>query len=196
MGTDVPDAEIARAVLRGDREGFETLVRRHEAEVFSHILRLVRNRDDALELSQETFLKAYRHLVQYDPNRPFRAWLLAIATNAALNHLEAMRVRRTAGAAMSPEMVGGKNPEARNVQDGCSPLYRIDRKELLELIDAAMNRLSAKARAIFSLRYNRGLSCEEIAWALGESVSNVKVSLLRTRRRLRRELGAEPDAQG
>ncbi|MCX7805163.1 MAG: sigma-70 family RNA polymerase sigma factor, partial [Planctomycetota bacterium] len=173
MGTDIPDADIARAVLRGDRGVFETLVRRHEAAVFSHILRLVRNRDDALELSQDTFLKAYRHLVQYDPNRQFRVWLLAIATNTAMNHLEARRVRRMAGATLAADAGEAEYSGERQDRIEDSPPERAGRKEMLELIDAALGRLSSKARAIFSLRYNQGLSCEEIAWALGESVSNV-----------------------
>jgi RNA polymerase sigma-70 factor (ECF subfamily) len=190
MDTSSPsasDAELARRAIAGDARGFEALVRRYEAAVFSHVLRMVRNRDDAMELAQDTFLKAYRHLAQYDPARSFRTWLLTIATNTALNRLEARRVRRLAEAVMEENVRLGEYAAGRNP----SPSEEVGRREMLELIEDSLRKVSAKARAIFMLRYNHGLSCEEIASAMGETVSNVKVSLLRTRERLRRELQVE-----
>ena len=174
------------ACLAGARsEFFEDLARRHQAAVFALILRLVRNRDDALELAQDSFLKAFQHLSQYDPAQCFKNWLMTIAMNTALNHLDASRVRRTVpwAAAAREGIQSAAAPD--------SPLAQAGRNELLEMIERALAQLPDKARAIFVLYYQQSLSCQEISRMLGESVSNVKVSLLRSRRRLRRELALD-----
>ena len=187
----LPDGSLAEVALAGRSEPCEELVRRHQAPVYSHLLRLVRNKDDAMELAQDVFLKAFAHLAQYDPARPFRTWLLSIATHTAFNHLEARRVRRIVSSHPEVEIAGmGADPGAARPASGrWSPPAQASRRELLERIDAALVKLSDKARAIFQLRYHQGLSCEEVSRASGESLSNVKVSLLRTRERLRQELG-------
>jgi RNA polymerase sigma-70 factor (ECF subfamily) len=178
------DELLTQAVLQGSPEIFEELVRRHQAAVFSHLLRLARNRDDALELAQDTYLKAFKHLDQYDPNQPFAAWLLAIATNTAFNHLNAKRLRKTFPLALDP---CGRAA----AQEAESPLLQASRKELLQRLEASLEHLSLKARTVFILRYQHGFTCEEISRMLNESLSNVKILLMRARERLREELAIQ-----
>lgn len=189
----LPDGSLAEKTRAGRPEPFEELVRRHQASVYSHVLRLVRNKDDAMELAQDVFLKAFAHLAQYDPARPFRTWLLAIATHTALNHLDSRRVRRIVSSHPEVEIagMGAESRAARPSSGRWSPPAQASRREMLGRIDEALAKLSDKARAIFQLRYHQGLSCEEVSRTLGESLSNVKVSLLRTRERLRQELAGE-----
>jgi RNA polymerase sigma-70 factor (ECF subfamily) len=175
------DEQLARQACAGDREAFAELVTRHQAPVFSLLLRLARNRDDAMELAQDTFLKAFKHLQQFDPKQSFRTWLLTIAMNTAFNHLDARRLRRTT--VLRPEP--GVGHDTAELQ---SPLTQASRRELLTRIEAALQRLSEKARVVFMLRYQQGLSCDDISRLLGENLSNVKVLLMRTRERLRQEL--------
>ncbi|HEY3321677.1 MAG TPA: RNA polymerase sigma factor [Planctomycetota bacterium] len=175
------DEQLAQQARAGESHAFAELVKRHQSPVFSLLLRLVRNRDDALELAQDTFLKAFKHLAQYDAKQPFRTWLVTIAMNTAFNHLDARRLRRTAALRADAEVT----------TEAHSPLAVASRRELLGRMEECLQRVSEKARVVFMLRYQQGLSCDEISRLLGESLSNVKILLMRTRERLREELAVQ-----
>ncbi len=179
------DEKLAQAVASGASEHFEELIRRYQGLFFSLLLRLVQNQDDAMELAQDSFLKAYRHISQYNPSQPFRTWLLTIATHTAFNHLDARRLRKTEQRLMPGRALGPAQSHNH------SPLLQVIQQEGLQRIDNVLARLSAKARATFTLHYQQGLTYEEISRITGESLSNVKVLVMRTRDRLRQELAAE-----
>ena len=91
--TDLEDGDIVARVLGGEEELFEILVRRYQARVVSHVARMVGNRDDALDLSQEIFLKVFQALERFNPAFKFSTWLFRIAGNASIDHLRKRRPR-------------------------------------------------------------------------------------------------------
>lgn len=175
------DAAIVRRVLAGDREAFRLLVERHQSRVYHRVLSVVRDPEEAEDLAQEAFVRAYTRLADYDPRWAFSTWLQTIATRLALNATRAARVRRTQAIEDLPPAAEPRSaaPDARDRAAG---------REWLDRLRDEVAALSEKARVIFGLRHEDELSIEEIARATGSSVSAVKVTLHRARRRLRDRL--------
>jgi RNA polymerase sigma factor (sigma-70 family) len=177
------DAALAAGCRRGDPGALERLAARFEAPVFGTALRLVGDRDAALELANAVFFRLARRLDRYDPARPLRPWVLRLATNEALNWLRARRRERgrvlggAAGAAERANTAGGPDPEAAALG-----------AERRAAVRGALTRLPARPRRLLTLRFYDGLSYQEIAAQTGQTANTVGVQLLRARRRLRDEL--------
>ena len=165
--------ELLERFAAGDVEAFETLFRQHQCEVYGWILRVVRDRATAEDLTIETFWRMYRAHARFDAARGnCTAWLRRIATNAALDHL-----RRTRREVPLPE----DPPDAPKVPAA-------ERSELRRTILSAMNSLSPRLRVAVVLALVEEESYGRIAEALGISVSAVKVRVFRGVRILRKEL--------
>ena len=165
------DRASVEIVLAGDTEAFAGLLQRHQSAVYTHMLRMVRRPEDAMDLTQESFVKAFKYLAHYNPRWAFKTWLMTIATNTAINFIQKRRLQT-----VSFEEVG--EPAAPKSQT----------QEMEPALLAAMARLPEKARAMFNLRYQEELPLAEIGAMLGESLANVKVTLHRARRFLKAEL--------
>ena len=166
------DRASVEIVLAGDTEAFAGLLQRHQSAVYTHMLRMVRRPEDAMDLTQESFVKAFKYLAHYNPRWSFKTWLMTIATNTAINFIQKRRLQT-----VSFEEVG---------EPAAAP--KSHAKEMEPALLAALARLPEKARAMFNLRYQEGLPLAEIGAMLGESLANVKVTLHRARRFLRAEL--------
>ena len=118
--TELEDVEIVRRVLAGEEDLFEVLVRRYQARVVSHVTRMVGNRDDALDLSQEIFLKVFQALDRFNPAYKFSTWLFRIAGNAAIDHLRKRRPRTVP--LETPDPDGHRAVLAGAALDGARPL--------------------------------------------------------------------------
>ena len=165
--------ELLERFAAGDVEAFEALFRQHQCEVYGWILRIVRDRATAEDLTIETFWRMYRAHARFDAARGnCTAWLRRIATNAALDHL-----RRTRREVPLPE----DPPDAPKVPAA-------ERSELQRTILSAMNSLSPRLRVAVVLALVEEESYGRIAEALGISVSAVKVRVFRGVRILRKEL--------
>jgi len=165
--------ELLERFAAGDVEAFEALFRQHQCEVYGWILRIVRDRATAEDLTIETFWRMYRAHARFDAARGnCTAWLRRIATNAALDHL-----RRTRREVPLPE----DPPDAPKVPAA-------ERSELRRTILSAMNSLSPRLRVAVVLALVEEESYGRIAEALGISVSAVKVRVFRGVRILRKEL--------
>ena len=165
--------ELLERFAAGDVEAFEKLFRQHQCEVYGWILRIVRDRATAEDLTIETFWRMYRAHARFDAARGnCTAWLRRIATNAALDHL-----RRTRREVPLPE----DPPDAPKVPAA-------ERSELQRTILSAMNSLSPRLRVAVVLALVEEESYDRIAEALGISVSAVKVRVFRGVRILRKEL--------
>jgi len=165
--------ELLERFAAGDVEAFEALFRQHQCEVYGWILRIVRDRATAEDLTIETFWRMYRAHARFDAARGnCTAWLRRIATNAALDHL-----RRTRREVPLPE----DPPDAPKVPAA-------ERSELRRTILSAMNSLSPRLRVAVVLALVEEESYDRIAEALGISVSAVKVRVFRGVRILRKEL--------
>jgi RNA polymerase sigma-70 factor (ECF subfamily) len=182
------DARIVRRVLLGDRDAFRLLVERHQSRVYRCIRRIVRDRDEAEDVAQEAFVKAYTHLAGYDARWSFATWLTTIATRTALN---AARQRSNAVArAVSAEALP---PTAEAPSPDASPRRQAAEGEWAERLRAEVEALSETMRVAFGLRYEDDLSIREIAEATRASESAVKVTLHRARKILRERLRAFGD---
>lgn len=166
------DDEQLRRARCGDRTAYSVLVRRHQRAVHRHLLRMVGVPDDAMELTQEVFVRAWQALPQWEPSARFRTWLLRIASNAALDLL---RRRRTVEFVPLDDGVG----EAADPAAG--PERKAQAAQELRRLEAALARLTPEHREILLLREIEDLSYEELASVLALTVGTVKSRLARAR---------------
>jgi len=174
----VEDADLIRRAARGDVESYNLLVSRWEKRVYNYLLRITANREDALDLTQDVFLKAYQNLRKLDDPGRFAPWLYRIAHNEAYSMF---RKRR-------PEMdVDELEPEATEtkVTVGGSPVFPI---ELSLAVGSALGRLSAEQREAVVLKIYQGFKFEEMAEILSCPVSTIKSRLYTALELLKAEL--------
>ena len=169
-----PSAIVRAAVT------FEDVVRQYQDQVYGAALRILGDRDAALDAANQTFMKAYRSRASYDPSRPIKHWLLRIAVNEAIT---IGRARTRERARHAPEA------EAANVSDRTAmPEVETLARESRDGIRAAVAMLPDLYREVVVLRYFNELSVDEVAALLGRSSSTVGVQLLRGRQLLRKAL--------
>ena len=187
--TELEDVEIVRRVLAGREELFEVLVRRYQARVASHVTRMVGNRDDALDLAQEIFLKVFQALDRFNPAYKFSTWLFRIAGNAAIDHLRKRRPRTVPLETPDPDGPGPFAPEQRST--GLDPYGELRNSERGKAISRAIQELPADFRELIALRHFAGLSYEEIAGVKNMPLGTVKNKLFRARAVLKERLSGE-----
>jgi RNA polymerase sigma-70 factor (ECF subfamily) len=171
----------------GDSEAYGQLVRRYQNKVFRLAQHITQNREDAEDVLQETFLKAYEHLDQFQGNSKFYTWIVRIAVNQALMKLR--RRRNDKSVSMDETIDTGEDTIVREIAAWEeNPEERLSRGELGGILDKAIEDLDAPYRSVFVLRDIEELSTEETAEALGLSVPAVKSRLLRARLQLREKL--------
>jgi len=186
---DLEDGDIVRRVLGGEEELFEILVHRYQARVVSHVARMVGNRDDALDLSQEIFLKVFQALERFNPAFKFSTWLFRIAGNASIDHLRKRRPRTVPLETPDPEGAGSFTPEQRS--NGLDPFGELRNVERGKAISRAIQDLPADFRELIALRHFAGLSYEEIAGVKNMPLGTVKNKLFRARAVLKERLSGE-----
>ena len=183
------DTDIVHRVLAGEEELFSILVRRYQARVVSHVARMVGNRDDALDLSQEIFLKVFQALDRFNPAFKFSTWLFRIAGNASIDHLRKRRPRTVPLETPDPEGNGPYSPEQRST--GLDPYGELRNLERGRAISQAIQDLPADFRELIALRHFAGLSYEEIAGVKNMPLGTVKNKLFRARAVLKDRLSGE-----
>jgi RNA polymerase sigma-70 factor (ECF subfamily) len=171
----------------GDTAAFGELVRRYEGKIFRLAQHVTQNREDAEDVLQETFMKAYEHLDQFQGNSKFYTWIVRIAVNQALMKL---RRRKTDKSVSLDETIDtGEDTMVREIAAWDEdPEQQFSRDELGGILDTAVQSLEPPYRSVFVLRDIDELSTEETAEALGLSVPAVKSRLLRARLQLREKL--------
>ena len=177
---------LVAAAQAGDIVAFETLVGRYERKILRLAQNITQNREDAEDVMQEAFLKAYEHLSGFQGNSRFYTWLVRIAVNQALMKL---RKRRPNQVSIDEEVNTGEDLIPREIEDwGPSPEDRYKQTELSDILSEVIADLDPSFRIVFQLRDIEELSTEETAEALGLSVPAVKSRLLRARLKLRQKL--------
>ena len=180
--TSEQEKACIRRVLSGDANAFEALVREHEKYVYNLALRALGNAQDAEDVTQEAFLKAYRSLASFRGESKFSVWLYRIVSNLCLDLLRARK--RRAAQSLTVENEDGEDEELPVPDDRFSPEHLLDRKLTREAVQHALEHLSDEARQILLLREIRGLSYEEIAATLSLDIGTVKSRIFRARKRL------------
>ena len=166
---------------------FSDLVRHYDRRIFRMAKQITQNDDDAEDVLQESFLKAYSHLDDFQGNSRFYTWLVRIAVNEALMKLRKRRSDKTVP--LDEPIDTGEDEVVREIAVWDeNPEQRYSREELGALLDEAIQTLKPAYRTVFILRDIEELSIEETAEALGLSISAVKSRLLRARLQLREKL--------
>lgn len=176
---EISDAELVRRCLSGDQRACRDLVRRYERPVYSVLMRVVRRSEDAEDLVQETFVKVFRALDRYDPERSFAAWIFTIASRLAIDQF---RRRRIQTVSLNYSEPGSNEERTMDVEDtGLKPDEITSNAEeevrTSELIDS----LPEHYRIVVLLRHQQDLSYEEISEALNLPLGTVKARIHRAR---------------
>jgi len=178
---------LVQAAKRGDLEAFSQLVNQYDRNVFRIAQHITHNEEDAQDVVQDAFLKAYQNLEQFQGNSKFYTWLVRIAVNEALMKLRKRRTDRTVSLDEDVETEDGAMP--REVADWSpNPEQLYGQSELGDILKKTVQGLPPGFRTVFVLRDVEGLSTEETAEMLGLSVPAVKSRLLRARLQLRERL--------
>ena len=176
------EAQIVRRVLEGDVNAFEDLVTEHEKGVYAIAQRMTGNAEDAADMTQETFIKAYNSLSSFRGDSKFSVWLYRIATNVCLDFLRSRSRKPTVS--LSVEDDDGEEVELDIADESQSPERLLERGLTRDAVRRGLNALSPEYRQILLLREIQGLSYEEIADVLTLEVGTVKSRIFRARKRL------------
>jgi RNA polymerase sigma-70 factor (ECF subfamily) len=178
---------LVRAAKRGDIGAFEQLVHRYDRNVFRIAQHITQNREDAEDVVQDAFLKAYENLQSFQEQSKFYTWLVRIAVNEALMRLRRRRPERMVS--LDEEVKTDEDSMPREVADWSpNPEQLYSQSELRDILTKTIQGLPSSFRTVFVLRDVEGLSTEETAEALELSIPAVKSRLLRARLQLRERL--------
>ena len=173
----------------GSAEAFTTLLNQYDRNIYRLAMNITANREDAEDVLQETFLKAYTHLDRFEGHSRFYTWLVRIAVNEALMKLRRRRGERTVSLDEPVESEEDSRGLIRELEDWAdNPEQGFRKQELAEILNGALQELSPAYRTVVVLRDVEELSTEETAEVMGLSVPAVKSRLLRGRLKLRERL--------
>ena len=172
------DAEVVRQVLGGDRDRFREIVERYQKQVYTVLLRLVNNSDDAQDLAQAAFVDAFRALERFDTGRSFYSWLMRIAVNKGKDHLKSHKRKEghftgeitTTGAMHTGRMYG--------------PEQEATARERMRMVNTALKELDPKYRIPLLLKEINGLSYKQMQEVLDLPVTTLKIRVVRAREKL------------
>jgi RNA polymerase sigma-70 factor (ECF subfamily) len=176
------DATLVRAARAGDTGAFEELVARHRDKIYARAYSMVRNEDEALDLSQEAWVKGWRRLKQFQGDSSFSTWMTRIVINLCLDELRKQKRQRTDSIEEMDEESGGVERQMPVVT--VNPTERLERGELRQRIDRAMDLLSYEHRTVLVLHEFEEMEYKEIARTMGCSIGTVMSRLFYARRKL------------
>ena len=172
------EAEIITRILNGDRQAYALLVDEYRSPVYNLAYRMTGNFEDANDLAQETFMRAYKNLWRFNPHKFFFTWLYTISLNIIRNHLRKKRK-------VAAEYVPGNTQSSAQAEDKENPEQLFILNQQATALDACLQKLSVDLREAIVLRFYAELSFEEIATISGASVSAVKMRVYRALERLK-----------
>ena len=158
-------AEIIARVLRGDRQAYAMLVDAYKSPIYNLAYRMTGSSDDADDLTQETFIRAYQYLWRYDTSKKFFTWLYTLALNLIRSHLRKKNKYNKSSEELSAYLLSDKNS--------------LPETDLIEEINVYLLLLEEESRALLIMKYMQELSFEEITQITGKSLSAVKMSVYR-----------------
>lgn len=183
---DGRESALVRQAVAGRRSAFNALVECYQRRLYNYCYRMVGNADDASDMAQEAFVRAWRNLGGFRVGEPFSPWLYRIAHNVCIDHLR----RKPAALSLDVELEEGRDPPDK--ADG--PEDALDSAETRRAIQAAISALPEKYRAVMLLRHGQDMSLDEISEALELPLNTVKVHLFRAREQMKKLLTGVVDA--
>jgi RNA polymerase sigma factor (sigma-70 family) len=181
MSTGLNDNEIISKVLSGDHQAYAGLVNRYQSYVFTLTLRMVKSREDAEEVAQDVFIKAYKYLADFKGASKFTTWLYTIVNNTCISFL---RKKKLDIHSLDNEKVF----EVADSQDSGMRANMIEQKSKLAMVNEAISLLNPDDAQIITLFYKAEQSLEETAQILGIETNAAKVRLHRARTRLKEKM--------
>jgi RNA polymerase sigma-70 factor (ECF subfamily) len=181
MHTGTEDMDIIALVVKGDRQAYALLVERYQNFVFTLVLRHVKTREDAEEVAQDVFIKAYRSLSDFKGTSKFSTWLYTIATTTSISFL---RKKKLDVSSLDDEKVF---TTADHIDGGMSA-NQVEQKSRVNMVNQAIRMLNPEDAQVITLFYKSEQNLEEIARILGKEPNAVKVQLHRARGRLKEKM--------
>jgi RNA polymerase sigma-70 factor, ECF subfamily len=158
--------QIVAAVLKGDKQSYALLVEKHQSPIYNLAYRMTGSHQDAADLTQETFIRAYLYLWRYDTRKKFFTWLYTLSLNIIKNHLRKSKKQKTVAFINTNQLIDNETLKETKL---------IDEQE----INLALMRLDNELRSMLIMKYQQGLSFEEIAEITGKTLSAVKMRVYR-----------------
>ena len=183
--TDKPppsDEILVRSAQTGDMAAFEELVARHREKIFARAFSIMRNEEEAIDLSQEAWVKGWQRLKQFHGDSSFATWMTRIVINLSLDQLRKQKRHRIDSIEQMEEDAGGVERQMPVV--AVNPTARLEQRELRQTIDKAMEQLSAEHRTVLVLHEFEEMEYKQIAKVIGCSIGTVMSRLFYARRRL------------
>ncbi len=176
------DAALVRAAQKGDMGAFEELVARHRDKIYARAFSMMRNEEDATDLSQEAWVKGWQRLKQFQGESGFGTWMTRIVINLCLDQLRRLKRQRTESIEAMDEESGGVERQMPVLE--VNPTERLERGELRQRIDKALAQLSHEHRTVLVLHEFEEMEYKEIAKTMECSIGTVMSRLFYARRRL------------
>ena len=187
--TNVDDHDLVRRFKKGSMDAMEEIVAKYEDAIFNFGLKMCGQTQDAEDITQDTFLNAFKSLHGFREESKLKNWLFRIAANACIRKRRRKKCEPDKEISLESLLPGNNRPENYEIPDwSTDPGKALLRSELKQIIDTAITSLPGKYRAVFDLRDIEGFSTEETAKILGITVPSVKTRLHRARFFLRREI--------
>ena len=178
----VPDEKLVRRAQRGDMVAFEELVARHRDKIYARAFSMMRNEDEATDLSQEAWVKGWQRLKQFQGDSSFVTWMTRIVINLCLDQLRKQKRQRAESIELMEEESGGVERQMPTVT--INPTERLERSELRQRIDKALALLSYEHRTVLILHEFEDLEYKEIAKRMQCSIGTVMSRLFYARRKM------------
>ncbi|PIR73371.1 MAG: hypothetical protein COU40_02840 [Candidatus Moranbacteria bacterium CG10_big_fil_rev_8_21_14_0_10_35_21] len=181
---EISDSDAIKLVKEGKTDIFEKIIERYQGKLFFYIFRLTGDREEARDLLQDVFIKAYRNIASFDIERKFSSWIYRIAHNEAINYLKRKSLKRF----ISWEDVSSAKDtmEMNSGEESVSKLW--ERKDEIKEVNVAVNKLPIKYKQVLLLKYFSDKSYEEIGEILGKPVNTVGTLISRAKKKLHKEI--------
>lgn len=186
------DAALVKRCLEGDQRAYKELLHRYRRSVYSITFRMIGHREEARDLAQEVFIRAFRSLHRYDASRPFSSWIFKITSNLCIDYYR--RKRHTTISLQETYDGDDERPRIELVDPGPPPDEELFTKVQRERLDILLRSLPPRYRVVVVLRHKEEMSYDEIAAELDIPIGTVKARLHRAHRILRNKLGGAREA--
>ena len=186
---ELSDNNLIEIIRKKNQERYSEIVERYQTKLFVYIYRLVGNKEEAEDLLQDVFVKAYKNLNSYDTSRKFSSWIYRIAHNESVNYIKRKSLKKF----ISFETITSSKDklDSSSEEEGADKVWL--RKEVGKEVSEAIKKLPFKYRQVLTLRYYSDQSYEEIAEILGRPVNTVGTLINRAKKKLSEELRSRAD---